>query len=667
MPLILAIEPDRRQAAQLTQIARHRVHADLVLADTTERALDVIGDRVPDLVLVPALLSPQDDAALAAALRVIAAASNVRTLTIPVFASAGGQTGKRGLLGRFRRRQPERATDGCDPAVFAEQISEYLRSVADERETWESDGRRGSDVAAAAARTERPIEAPELTATAVAEQFALSDDEFQRTTTGPVYAHPDYASDFDRLEQQARGGWASEPPASLHTESAIPDDAPAEIGVPAYSATAFEESIVAPLAVEEPAITASGTSEAESEPYVAPWERESAQVAAVPPEPTAEAHAGVLELGAVISERRSPQPPAFSHTDLNRPTEASLEELADLTVDAYSGMLALDGRGSGLGSPQPPAPSHHEDLVPADEPVAALDMGPVLDEIEIDLSDEALDDFESHVLHAGDNEPRTDNDIEADTTVFELSLEDAGAMFFDDPAPAPAAARPAARAEGGPVNEAPERGRHWDVAQYFSPANVAESFSPADVARAFSPDVAQDFSLDVVQDFGPAGEVATASPRVEPYMAASCGLERQWPPMHTAVGEFAKAVARIDAAAALEAPPAPPARPAAAPVHPAGVRSEHTEWTALVASLRQDIERLRNDQTGRAAITPPPARLRPVSQPAKPASAPSKKAARPPQDEWGFFDPAQCGFAALLAKLDEITEPGDDTEGRRAS
>jgi hypothetical protein len=28
---------------------------------------------------------------------------------------------------------------------------------------------------------------------------------------------------------------------------------------------------------------------------------------------------------------------------------------------------------------------------------------------------------------------------------------------------------------------------------------------------------------------------------------------------------------------------------------------------------------------------------------------------KPLQDEWGFFDPAQCGFSALLAKLDEIT------------
>ena len=87
MPLILAIEPDPRQAAQIATIVGHRIGGELMLAGTTEQALDVIGDRVPDLVLVPALLSPQDDAALAAALRVIAAAAHVRTLTIPVLAT----------------------------------------------------------------------------------------------------------------------------------------------------------------------------------------------------------------------------------------------------------------------------------------------------------------------------------------------------------------------------------------------------------------------------------------------------------------------------------------------------------------------------------------------------------------------------------------------------
>jgi hypothetical protein len=67
-------------------------------------------------------------------------------------------------------------------------------------------------------------------------------------------------------------------------------------------------------------------------------------------------------------------------------------------------------------------------------------------------------------------------------------------------------------------------------------------------------------------------------------------------------------------------------------------RPERTEWTALIASLRQDMERRRD--------TPDP---EPV------ARKTNRRLSKPVQDEWGFFDPEQCGFAALLAKLDEIT------------
>src|ERR1700674_3897870 len=114
MSLILAIEPDRRQAAHLAGVGGHQVGAELLLADTTECALEAIGNRVPDLVLVPALLSPQDDAALAAALRVIAAAAHVRTLTIPVLASGVKRASKGGILAKWRKsRADSPAPDGC--------------------------------------------------------------------------------------------------------------------------------------------------------------------------------------------------------------------------------------------------------------------------------------------------------------------------------------------------------------------------------------------------------------------------------------------------------------------------------------------------------------------------------------------------------------------------
>jgi hypothetical protein len=64
------------------------------------------------------------------------------------------------------------------------------------------------------------------------------------------------------------------------------------------------------------------------------------------------------------------------------------------------------------------------------------------------------------------------------------------------------------------------------------------------------------------------------------------------------------------------------------------------------------------DPVAPAVTTAPPARTSPT-EPAGVDPAKRKKRAQkatPVQDEWGFFDPQQCGFAALLAKLDEITE-----------
>jgi hypothetical protein len=104
---------------------------------------------------------------------------------------------------------------------------------------------------------------------------------------------------------------------------------------------------------------------------------------------------------------------------------------------------------------------------------------------------------------------------------------------------------------------------------------------------------------------------------------------------------------------------------------PTPAQAERSAWIELVESLRQDIERLKADRTEDPApapvVEPPPSIVartvssirRTPAPPAAPASKPAKppkKARRPTEDQWGLFDPEQCGFAALLAKLDEISE-----------
>ena len=133
MPLILAIEPDRRQASRINALARHSLNVEMIVTESAERALAAISKRVPDLILTSRLLSPKDESLLDVRLRELdAAGSKVQTLMIPMLASGKDGGKKAGLLNKFRRISDGDMSDGCDPAVFAEQIAEYLdRSAAD--------------------------------------------------------------------------------------------------------------------------------------------------------------------------------------------------------------------------------------------------------------------------------------------------------------------------------------------------------------------------------------------------------------------------------------------------------------------------------------------------------------------------------------------------------
>lgn len=136
MPLILAIEPDRRQAAKVGALAES-LRVELIIGEATEWALGSLGSRVPDLVLTSQLLSPKDEAALAERLRELGAAgAHVQTLVIPVLKGEEREQKKKGggLFGRLRRSSPDETTEeGCDPAVFGAEIVEYLERGAAER------------------------------------------------------------------------------------------------------------------------------------------------------------------------------------------------------------------------------------------------------------------------------------------------------------------------------------------------------------------------------------------------------------------------------------------------------------------------------------------------------------------------------------------------------
>lgn len=115
MALILAIDPDGTQTPALQHLARELAGHELLSADSCAAAVSFVQQRVPDLVLVPLLLPDSEQAELQAQLRGIS--GGVPTLTIPLLALDGSAA---------ESAAPSSPTEPCAPAVFADQIRQYL-------------------------------------------------------------------------------------------------------------------------------------------------------------------------------------------------------------------------------------------------------------------------------------------------------------------------------------------------------------------------------------------------------------------------------------------------------------------------------------------------------------------------------------------------------------
>jgi hypothetical protein len=132
--LIIAVQPDGEQASRLVAMAKRHLRADFVVESTAAAAVTALGQRVPDLILTPVLLSSRDETLLIEHLRRLGpAGAHVQTLGIPILSAAEPTIRERGSR-LMRRRQPAGAEqDGCELSVFADQVKIYLERAAAER------------------------------------------------------------------------------------------------------------------------------------------------------------------------------------------------------------------------------------------------------------------------------------------------------------------------------------------------------------------------------------------------------------------------------------------------------------------------------------------------------------------------------------------------------
>jgi hypothetical protein len=132
MSAVLVVQPDEVQADVLQRIFAKRVGAELIIVHSTTEAVDRIAARMPDLILLSALLSPRDEDALIGHLRSLEGASHLQTITIPQFRTGPAKApAKKG--GLFSKKSKAPAPTGADPMAFAEEVVAHLKEACEIR------------------------------------------------------------------------------------------------------------------------------------------------------------------------------------------------------------------------------------------------------------------------------------------------------------------------------------------------------------------------------------------------------------------------------------------------------------------------------------------------------------------------------------------------------
>jgi hypothetical protein len=146
MPRILAIEADPKRRILLAVLIREHVEAELLMADTVTSAIKIMGRKVPDLIVAPTLLRPQDSAELMDHVKQLRAAPYVQVLTVPALdlLSEPPKAERRrfGLLGHvfkpiFERRRVELGPQ-YDRNILGAQIADGLERARVGRDEYES-------------------------------------------------------------------------------------------------------------------------------------------------------------------------------------------------------------------------------------------------------------------------------------------------------------------------------------------------------------------------------------------------------------------------------------------------------------------------------------------------------------------------------------------------
>jgi hypothetical protein len=119
---VLALETDAGQEATLRQVVCGAVGARLTLVRSVDTAIQALRDETPDVILMPALVSPAEEAQLFDSLRSLPNGTYIEVLITPALAAPADAPTSRFWLRSIVRRRTEPQAAGKELRYFEERL-----------------------------------------------------------------------------------------------------------------------------------------------------------------------------------------------------------------------------------------------------------------------------------------------------------------------------------------------------------------------------------------------------------------------------------------------------------------------------------------------------------------------------------------------------------------
>ena len=121
---VLALESDPEQAATIRHVVSDLVGAELILVKSVAHALQALHTQRPDLILLPMLVSPAEEAELIAFLRALPNGAHIETQITPILRPRDATLTPHGWRHWRAHRTPiSTTTSAAGPLLFAERLS----------------------------------------------------------------------------------------------------------------------------------------------------------------------------------------------------------------------------------------------------------------------------------------------------------------------------------------------------------------------------------------------------------------------------------------------------------------------------------------------------------------------------------------------------------------